>query len=570
MYSIYNNSFGPDNVYGHSLDLLRKLIPAGTNQVHLDVGCGFGAIAPHIVAMGLEYVGVDISAEAVEHLTSQGLEAHLVDINQDRSSLISRLLSITSGRVIASITILDTLEHVVAPIEVMRAVRAIAANNSSPIVISVPNVTHTEIASRIVTGNFEYTTDGLLDHTHIIHFSSQTLKSMSAQAGLFEVAASDTTVSYPLRDMHLDLDAPSHHSAYYQLIAHVRRNSDKFSDVYQFVRAFLPGSPLNTSPWYKTFVSQQLRPFLTIVIRTIGTELYALRDTLLCLSGQTDMDFEVVLIGHNLKIEQQINIEQLLLKQPGYLRKKIKFLQTNQGGRAFPLNLGYKAASGHYITTLDDDDIVFGNYVEVFRSLHDKMPGRLLRVRCVSQSVRKSNVEPAPQASISMGPIQANYPADFNLLDHLSDNFTPCMSVAYPREIIHTFGLDFDESLSTAEDWDFMMRSYFLLGVAESPEITCIYRRWTDKITSANLHSGDEWEKNRMTIIRKHDSLPVILAKGELRNIRNRYNAASTDPFKHIIAPDNRLPSLIATEVVTQLKRKSISAITRRLRFWKR
>jgi glycosyltransferase involved in cell wall biosynthesis/SAM-dependent methyltransferase len=570
MYSIYNNSFGPNNVYGHSLDLLGKLVQPGTNQVHLDVGCGFGAIAPHIAAMGLEYVGVDISVESVEHLTSQGFEAHLADINQDCASLISLLLSISSGRVIASITILDTLEHVAAPIEVMRAVRAIAVNNSSPIVVSVPNVTHTEIASRIVTGHFEYTADGLLDHTHVIHFSSQTLKSMSAQAGLFEVAASDTTVSYPLRDMHLDLDAPSHHSAYYQLIAHVRQHSDKFSDVYQLVRAFLPGPPLNTSAWYKTFDDQQLRPFLSIVIRTIGTELYALRDTLLCLSGQTDMDFEVVLIGHNLKIEHQISIEQILLNQPRYLQKKIKFLQTNQGGRAHPLNIGYKVAAGHYITTLDDDDIVFGNYVEEFRSLYEKMPGRLLRVRCASQSVRKSNVEPAPQASISIGPIQSNYPADFNFLDHLSDNFTPCMSVAYPREIIHTFGLEFDESLSTAEDWDFMLRSYFLLGIAVSPVITCIYRRWTDKTTSAILHSKDEWEKNRMLIIRKHDSLPVILAQGELRNIRKLYNSASTDPIKHTEALDNNLPSLIANEVVTQLNKKVISAITRKVKFWKR
>lgn len=568
---VYDNSFGPNNVYGHALHLLRKLVKPNDDGIHLDVGCGFGTIASHVTAMGLHYVGVDVDPDGLNRLKEQGYEAHRIELRPDATATYDALTAIIGGRKVASITVLDTLEHVISPLEVMRALRRIATLSNAPIVISVPNITHTEIAARLVTGRFDYTVDGVLDHTHIIHFSPQTLKRMSTQVGLFEVASFDTTVVHPSRDMHLDVDAPSHRSSYYQLISHIGGNAHQAYNSYQLVRAFLPGPPHDEDSWYKSFDDQPVRPFLTIVVRTVGTELHALRDTLLCLSGQSDLDFEVLLIGHNLDKIRQIDVEKVIEDQPIYMRSRINFVRTNEGGRARPLNVGYKLAAGRYIVTLDDDDFVFGNYVEVFRTLHDKQPGRLLRARCASQNSRKSFVEGGRAAAISSSPIEPKYPAHFSLLDHLSDNYTPCMSIAYPREIVNIFGLEFDEKLSTAEDWDFMMRSYFIVGIATSAEITSIYRRWSDKVTSAQVHSQDEWLRNRTVIMQKHDALPVILSAGDLRQIRNLYDAAldhgvpiPVPPVQHAegsVAP----PAPVAFS--TRLKRKMRRKIAQYLKF---
>ncbi|MCS3744338.1 methyltransferase domain-containing protein [Rhizobium sp. BK661] len=551
----YDNPFGRENVYGHSVDLLRRLVSTSApGAVHLDVGCGFGAIAPSIRAMGLHYVGVDLDTDGLERLKEQGFEAHKLELtNADETH--RALNAVLAGRRLASITILDTLEHVLSPLDVMRALRKLASQDSVPIIISVPNITHTEIAVRMVTGKFDYTLDGVLDHTHIVNFSPSTLHRMARQAGLVEVEAFDTKVVEAYRNMHQDKNALSLCTSFYSLVSYIRGNADETATSYQLVRAFVPGPAHEDNPWFVEPSKQPDRPFLTIVIRTIGTETFTLRDTLACLAGQSCLDFDVLLMGHKLDRQRQIAVEEVLQDQPDFLRQRINFALVNEGGRSRPLNVAYKTANGRYIVTLDDDDLVFGNYVETFRKMYDAKPGRLLRARCGVQTARKSYVDGGGPAAISTGPVEPKYPADFNLLDHLRDNFTPCMSVAYPREVVHNFGQEFDESLSTAEDWDFMMRSYFLVGIATSPEITSIYRRWEDKPTSAQAHAQEEWLTNRSIIIQKHDALPVILSAGTLKELRSFYEAALTQGFAVSAEPQSATISRLHTRIRRKLGR---------------
>ncbi|TAU51735.1 methyltransferase domain-containing protein [Rhizobium leguminosarum] len=523
----YDNPFGPNNVYGHSVELLRRLAKvADPEAVHLDVGCGFGSIAASVKAMGLHYVGVDLDLDGLERLKLNGFEVHQVELTNAEGSYAA-LTDVLAGRRLASITILDTLEHVSSPLEVMRALRMLSSANNAPIIISVPNVTHTEIAARMVTGKFDYTLDGVLDHTHIVNFSAPTLHRMTRQAGLVEVEAFDTKVVEAYRNMHLDKNALPHDTSFYSLVSYIRGQADKTATSYQLVRAFLPGPEHADEPWFTEPSKAPERPFLSIVIRTVGTETFTLRDTLACLAGQSDHDFEVLLMGHKLDASRQIAVEEVLLDQPEFLRNRIEFILVQDGGRARPLNVAYKRANGRYIVTLDDDDLVFGNYVEIFRKIHNTQPGRLLRARCAAQTARKSHVSDGRLAAISTGAVEPKYPANFSLLDHLHDNHTPCMSVAYPREVVDTFGLEYDEALTTAEDWDFMMRCYFLVGIAVAPDITSIYRRWEDKPSSAQAHSPQEWLNNRNFIIQKHDALPVVLSAGTLRELRDFYASSS-------------------------------------------
>lgn len=517
----YDNQFSANNVYGHAVSLLRQVCNANDpSAIHLDLGCGFGPIADSVNAMGLHYVGVDIDEDGLARLRSAGYEAHQLALGDVESTYVA-LSEIVGTRRLASVTILDTLEHLVAPLHTLQALRRLAGEHTAPIVVSVPNVTHIDIAARMLTGKFEYTIDGILDHTHIVNFSSDTLERMTRQAGLVQVLAADTKVVDGYRTMHNYTDALPTASAFYQLASHIRDTVDDTATSYQLVRAFLPGPVRDDFTWFSDLSKQQNRPLLSIVMRTTGNDTHTLCDTLACLAGQRDQDFEILLMGHNLSEDRQRAVEHVLFHQPDYLLKKLRFELVQNGGRTRPLNVAYRMATGRYIVTLDDDDLVFGNYVETFRKLHEKMPGRLLRARCGTQSARSSKVEGGRRkGAISTSKVDAKYPADFDFVAHLSDNFTPCMSVAYPREVIHVFGLKFDESLTTAEDWDFMMRSFFLLGIATSPELTSIYRLWSDKMTSARVHSQDEWLANRLTIMQKHNQLPIILPAGSLRDLR--------------------------------------------------
>lgn len=520
MTDIYDNAYSPTNTYGRTVELLREYVQPGSGLVHLDIGCGFGAIAPHVREMGLSYVGVDLDPSAIAALTKAGLEAHVLEL-ADEATTFERLSSVLAGRKLASVSILDTLEHVAAPLDVMRAIQRLIAEAHVPLIISVPNVTHLENVAKMVMGRFEYTVDGLLDRTHIVNFSHDTLKRMTRQAGLMEIGRNDTVVRFPDRDLQLDPDALGQESSWFRFVNDLREKSRDDALSYQFVRAYLPCQPQD-GDWFIDPSTKAQRPLLTIVMRTTGRDTYAMKEVLNCLAGQSDLDFEVLLIGHRLDVARQIEVEKVLETLPPYLAEKLRFLRVEDGNRTRPLNFGYAQARGQYIVTLDDDDLVFGHYVETFRNLAASTPGRLLRVRCASQTARKSQVDGGLDASISTGPVVAEYPARFNFVDHLHDNYTPCMSVAYPREIFHGFGLRFDETLTTAEDYDFMMRAYAICGIGESAEITCIYRRWQGRQNSAVLHSAEEWENNHANIKAKHDSMPILLSKGALAEIRAR------------------------------------------------
>ncbi len=66
-------------------------------------------------------------------------------------------------------------------------------------------------------------------------------------------------------------------------------------------------------------------------------------------------------------------------------------------------------------------------------------------------------------------------------------NYTPFMSIAFPRGAVHDLGLRFDETLDTTEDWDFIVRCAAALGVESIREPTCVYRWW--------VHTGSSRSK---------------------------------------------------------------------------
>jgi hypothetical protein len=511
---VYDNEFSATNVYGRVFEIVRRETVG--DGVHLDVGCGFGHVAEAISSIkGVTYVGVDASDDANAALSSRGFEVQR-HVFGELDADLRRLREVVGQRRLRSISILDTLEHLVDPAQMLRVLRALADANHCPLIISVPNVAHRDVGYKLAFGRFDYTPSGLLDETHLRFFTERTLERMTRQSGWRQFAQNDVVLETS------DQRFPVHHvalaegSALRGLLNGLRPSVD--ARVNQFVRAYLPAVPDTSLTWHAD--EQTKRPFLSVVMRTQGRRPETLREALLALTAQSDQDFEVLVIGHRLDTKRQITVERIIEEVPDEIRTRLRLILLDHGGRATPLNVGFEAATGHYISILDDDDVPLGHWVETFHGLAEKFPGRMLRAVPVRQVYDQVNIEAEGFSPRAVGGMLRDYPPEFDLFQHLGCNLTPNTALAFPRSVFHDLGLRFDETLTTTEDWDFLMRAAFVTGVASSDAVTCIYRWWDKGESSRTEHNEAEWTANLQHILQKFDREHIILPPGSATRLR--------------------------------------------------
>lgn len=262
--------------------------------------------------------------------------------------------------------------------------------------------------------------------------------------------------------------------------------------------------------------------FLSIVMRTQGKRPEMLSEALLSLTAQSNTDFELLVMGHNLTNEQSVVVNTILSELPDWMRAKTQLIPVNGGTRTTPLNRGFEAAKGKYIAVLDDDDLVFDNWVEVFHELSEEHDGKILHAYSVIQDweVVGGDYPDTPRAADSP---KNTYCRDFNLMDELTANFCPLCTLAFPAYAFQEWGIHFDETLTTTEDWDFTMRTAFLTGVADSSEITFLYRHWLNAESSATVHKKKEWDANYCRIVKQYVKTPFVLPSNTLHGVIDRH-----------------------------------------------
>lgn len=319
----------------------------------------------------------------------------------------------------------------------------------------------------------------------------------------------------------------------------MRDGVDEHAGTNQFVRIWLPG-PAVGQGHVVTQPSQQA-PFLSVVTRTQGRRLDTLRDVLLCLSAQSDQDFELLVLGHRLTDENRYGVERVIEDTCEAMRRKVRLIKVDSGNRTHPLNVGFAEARGDYVAILDDDDIILGNWVEEFRSLARKNPGTVLRAANVSQLWEPVHIHNGSRSVRAVGGMDACYPLKFDHLDHLVENASPPVSLAFPRAAFSELHIHFDETLTTTEDWDFLMRVAAICGTASSPAITSIYRQWNNAESSFTVHSKEEWLANHQAIWRKLDAVPLLLEPGMASRIRAllRYQKGSMGGAGGLLVADD-------------------------------
>lgn len=567
-FTTYDHQYAADNVYGRALDLLKRnrhrALIETKDAVHLDIGCGFGRIAePLTEALGLRYIGIDGDSTGLKSLSERGFETHCLDFLDKQ--IIDSFRTLIGNRKIYSISMLDTLEHLPNGDAVLSTLRKIASEHNAFVLISVPNVAHRDIGFKLAFGLWNYTASGLLDYTHNRFFTESSVDQVLEYAGLYPI--DKYSVRYHLSDQHFPESHPAlqNGTLLHQLLDSIRKNIDDNADVNQFVRLCVTGPEGARLPF--TTQREVERPFLSIITRTQGKRPECLTELLTCLAGQTSRDFEVLIVGHFLSLQGQIQVEKIIEDLPSWMAQKVRLVLVNAGNRTRPLNVGFSEARGKYISIMDDDDIPLAHWIETFQKLAATNPGCLLRASMVRQDICYVTVD-GKTGVRSEGPMEKCYPSNFDLFDHLRGNFTPNHALAFPRGVFHELNIRFDEDLTTTEDWDYIMRVAPIAGVASSPAITSIYRWWVSEHSSRTDHPSHEWTDNYVRILQKMERAMVLFPTGTARKIRLLMDerdalANERNHFRNEAVARGDAPSSVVSELQRTVKQLQVKELLR-------
>ena len=165
----------PSDYYEHERPEVLEAIPRDAARV-LDVGCGSGRLGEQIKRrQGATVWGIEVVRDASE-LAAQRLDRVW---NTPVETALPELPEETFDCIVTA----DVLEHVVDPWIVLAQLRRRLVPGGT-LVASIPNVGHWDVIRALLEGTWQYTSEGLLDQTHLRFFTRRSVRELFWTAGL--------------------------------------------------------------------------------------------------------------------------------------------------------------------------------------------------------------------------------------------------------------------------------------------------------------------------------------------------------------------------------------------------
>ncbi len=219
------------------------------------------------------------------------------------------------------------------------------------------------------------------------------------------------------------------------------------------------------------------QPLVSVIIPTFNRP-ERLVDAVKSVLGQTYTSIEVVVIN-----DGGGEVEALLSSLPG--AEKIQYLRIGQNReRSYARNMGVKIANGKYIAYLDDDDRYYPAHVETLASFLESS-GHL-----VAYSDAHRTLQIMENGGYIKKAQDVPYSIDFNADLILQNNFIPILSLMHAKSCIARVG-GFDETLSTHEDWDLIIRLSRCFSFHHIPTVTAEFTWRVDGTSTTSQRPED-------------------------------------------------------------------------------
>lgn len=158
--------------------LLLQLIQQNEREI-LDVGCGEGALAKELTRGGKSVVGIELNPEKASRARENC--RHVIQGDAEDLQTVEAVRAVQSSFEI--ILFSEILEHVRRPEEVLRSFLPLL-KPSGAVVVVVPNVAFYKTRLTLLRGEWNYTSEGILDRTHLRFLTKKSLKTLFEETGL--------------------------------------------------------------------------------------------------------------------------------------------------------------------------------------------------------------------------------------------------------------------------------------------------------------------------------------------------------------------------------------------------
>jgi GT2 family glycosyltransferase/LmbE family N-acetylglucosaminyl deacetylase len=152
---------------------------------------------------------------------------------------------------------------------------------------------------------------------------------------------------------------------------------------------------------------------------------------------------------------------------------------TAKQGRAAAAQAGVDASTGHYISFLDDDDLMAPDHLSTLVGIAATSQSRVVYTLA---AVTDNELDPARGwVAISR---DVPYGREFDRDRLLVDNYIPINTLLIERAALHEAG-SFDRALEIFEDWDMLIRLAAITPFRHHPRVTCEYRHFRGSVDHA-------------------------------------------------------------------------------------
>lgn len=150
----------------------------------LELGCSAGLMTRVMHARGHRVTGIEIDPVAAEICRPFTDEVLVGDLDVAGAADLLGLVEPAGFDVLLAA---DVLEHLRNPLDALQRATAVLKPDGTAI-LSIPNVAHGDVRLALLSGRFDYRSNGLLDRTHVQLFTLTSLTAMIRDAGLVPVS----------------------------------------------------------------------------------------------------------------------------------------------------------------------------------------------------------------------------------------------------------------------------------------------------------------------------------------------------------------------------------------------